>query len=322
VRIGSVLANPEVVIAAAALATMLGLSVGFHLPIVLPSGERAGFVGVHYIYPLIGIVLMGLTTSIRAPREIAQRFLLAVPCYAAVLFAHFNMKLWIPYLNPTRYDAVYWQVDQLLRPLVTFSMVVREALTPLIPYQANAYMIVFIAMFYLSFIYHALKTPEQFVPLILSVLILQFLGSLFYMAAPAIGPFIYEAGVNPIITQGQQGMLGFYRQSLAHGPGWLAAHGGEGFTAGLAAMPSLHAAGAFLFFLFAWRHARRLVPIYALALAYILIAAIASRWHYLVDIPAGIALAWVSHMLADRLASSRSIETSLDVVAGPLLGGR
>ena len=28
----------------------------------------------------------------------------ALPCYATVLVVHFNLKLWVPYINPTSYD--------------------------------------------------------------------------------------------------------------------------------------------------------------------------------------------------------------------------
>ncbi len=74
-----------------------------------------------------------------------------------------------------------------------------------------------------------------------SVLLLQAFGAVAYLVAPAAGPFIYEKGVDPTITGGQQYMLDFYRNSIAQGPAWIAGQGGANFTAGLAAMPSLHA---------------------------------------------------------------------------------
>ena len=104
-------------------------------------------------------------------------------------------------------------------------------------------MLGFIGLFYVSFLYHAIKTPEHFRTLVVSLLLLQTLGGLAYLVAPAIGPFIYEKGVDPTITDGQQSMMQFYQFSLAQGPRWIAQHGGVSFTVGLAAMPSLHAAG-------------------------------------------------------------------------------
>jgi len=181
-------------------------------------------------------------------------------------------------------------------------MGLRRSMTFLIPYEANFYMVSYIALFYTSFLYHAIKTPDIFRNLILSALILQVLGTLSYLVAPAIGPFIYEVGVSPMITEGQHSMLEFYRNSVALGPDYLAKHGSANFTVGLAAMPSLHSASAYLFFLFAWKHGKALVPLYSFILIFILVTAVASRWHYIVDIPIGMALAWASYKLADWLA--------------------
>jgi membrane-associated phospholipid phosphatase len=108
---------------------------------------------------------------------------------------------------------------------------------------------------------------------------------------PALGPFIYENGVEPLTTIAQHSMLASYRENVAGGAAWVAANGGPQLTVGLAAMPSLHAGGAFLFLLFAWRSARVLLPIYLPLFAFIMLDAVANRWHYLIDLPVGILLA-------------------------------
>jgi membrane-associated phospholipid phosphatase len=172
-------------------------------------------------------------------------------------------------------------------------------------------MISYIALFYCSFCYHAIKTPEIFGKLIIAALLLQALGTLAYLVAPAVGPFIYEAGLNPMITGGQSSMLNFHAQSLAGGPQWLAENGSANFTVGLAAMPSLHSASAFLFFLFAWHHGKILLPLYGFILLYILVMAVASRWHYLIDVPVGMLIAWVSYKLAERFDSRPSASPAL-----------
>ncbi len=291
----------EIFIAGAMLLAMFLFSAAFDLPIIYPTSGRAAQVGIHYIFPLIGIGALGVVIAIAGDREVAMKFLLATPCYLVVLFAHFNIKLWIPHINPVNYDAFYWQTDVWAAPLVSWSVAMRQSLQWLIPFEANFYMISFVALFYCSFLYHAIKTPGQFGKLLIAVLLLQSLGTFAYLVTPAVGPFIYEAGINPMVTAGQQEMLGFYRGSLDHGADWIAEHGGAHFTAGLAAMPSLHSAGAFLFFLFAWQHGKILVPFYSFILLFILVTAVASRWHYVVDVPVGIALAWVAYRLANYL---------------------
>lgn len=303
----------EILITGTTLAVMFLLSVTFQLPIVSPSENRAAFVGVHYIYPLIGVALLGITTFLAGKRDVAMSFFIALPCYVAILFAHFNIKLWIPHINPVMYDDFYWKTDQMVRPIVDACDYIRENIFIFIPYESNFYMLAFIALFYTSFLYHAIKTPAHFRTLVVAVLLVQSLGALAYLVAPAIGPFIYEAGVDPTITPGQLGMLEFYRNSVAEGPAWIARHGSTHFTVGLAAMPSLHAAGAFLFFLFAWKHGRILLPLYSIILFFILVTSVASRWHYVIDVPVGIALALLCLWLAERIVVVTKEEGSDDV---------
>jgi len=299
---------PEILITGATLAVMFLLSVVFRLPIVLPSGDRAAFVGVHYIYPLIGVALLGITTFLAGKRDVATSFFIALPCYVAILFAHFNIKLWIPHINPVMHDDFYWSTDQAVRPIIDACDYIRVNIFGFIPYESNFYMMAFIALFYTSFLYHAIKTPAYFRTLVVAVLLVQSLGALAYLVAPAIGPFIYEVGVDPTITPGQFNMLEFYRNSVTEGPAWIARHGGTHLTVGLAAMPSLHAAGAFLFFLFAWKHGRILLPLYSIILFFILVTSVASRWHYVIDVPAGIALALLCLRFAERIVVVRKEE--------------
>ncbi|MBS0475024.1 MAG: phosphatase PAP2 family protein [Proteobacteria bacterium] len=181
------------------------------------------------------------------------------------------------------------------------AIAIRTALLPIIPHESNYYMVAFIAMFYASFSYQALLAPHKFRALFLAALIFQGAGALAYLVMPALGPFIYETGVTPTQTMAQQGMLDVYRDLVAGGPAWVAENGDANITAGLAAMPSLHTGGSFLFLLFAWRHARVLMPLYCLLFGFILVTSIASRWHYLIDLPVGLALAWFSAWSADRL---------------------
>ncbi|MFC3699880.1 phosphatase PAP2 family protein [Sphingobium xenophagum] len=301
---------PEISISLLMITVMVAFAAIFQLPIVYPTGERAAFVGIHYLYPLMGVGVWGAFAFYGQRRAIARTFLIALPCYVVVLIVYFNIKLWIPHINPYLFDEFYWEIDQKFRPLVDICMVLRRSMTVFIPYEANFYMIGYIAMFYGSFCYHAFRTPDKFSELVIAALLLQGLGTLAYLVAPAIGPFIYEAGLNPMVTAGQHSMLDFYNQSIAEGPIWLARNGGKAFTVGLAAMPSLHSAAAFLFLSFAWKHGRILVPLYAFITFFIFVTAVATRWHYLIDVPIGVLIAWVSLKGAERLSRTPSMETA------------
>lgn len=282
-----------------ALTWLIGRAIG--VPINLPSGDRAPFIDLHYIYPLIGVTIWGLFVLVGQRSRMAWNFLVALPCYAVVLVCHFNLKLWWPLINPRRWDQTFWHIDQLFKPVIQSAFEAREAMIPVFGLGQNAYMVSFIMMFYTSFSVHALQGPYQFRRLFLSALFFQGIGGFCYLVMPALGPFIYERGLILIHSEAQRGMLETYNQIVAGGPGWIHANGSANLTAGLGAMPSLHAGGAFLFLYFAWRHAKILVPVYAIFFTFILVSAVATRWHYLIDLPFGLMLAVIAIRLAERV---------------------
>ncbi len=311
-------AYPEVAFTMLILAITLALSSTLNLPFNLPAGDRAAFVGMHYLYPIVGLCVWAALAAVGQKRQLLRTFLVALPCYAIVLVCHFNIKLWIPHINPALWDNLYWSIDQLVRPLIDVSIAIRDFIGPVIPLDSNFYLSAFVVMFYVSFSFHAVATPDKFRTLFLAALFLQGLGSLAYLAMPAIGPFLFEAGVELRPTMAQASMFEAWQANVAGGPAWLRENGGTHITVGLAAMPSLHAGASFLFLLFAWKYGRVLLIPYVLLFSYIMIAAIANRWHYVIDLPVGIALAWLSSWAAhavSRYGSSCPAQTRAH--AGP-----
>lgn len=276
------------------------------LPFKLPSGERASFVGVHYLYPLMGIGLLGAIMYLTKRGQSGIIILTSVPTYAIVLVAHFNLKLWIQHINPTLWDDWLWRTDEALRPLVDGAIAVRLAMDPIVDLDGNFYMIGFIAMFYLTFVFAWIQKPKGFRELFVAVLILQILGTIGYIAMPALGPFLFEEGVESMSSAAQAGMLAFYNNNGEFGIHWLGQEGGRQLTAGLAAMPSLHTGASFLFLAFAIRHrmvvlAGLLTPLFI----FIAIDAVANRWHYVLDLPIGIFFAWIALQLSAHISTRR-----------------
>ena len=278
---------------------LIGRAIG--VPINLPSGDRAPFIDLHYIYPLLGVAIWGLFVLVGQRSRLAWNYMISLPCYAIVLVCHFNLKLWWPLINPVPWDSEFWKIDQFLRPIIFSAFRAREAMVPVFGLGQNAYMITFIMMFYTSFSVHALQGPSQFRRLFLSALFFQGIGGFCYLVMPALGPFTFEPGLIMLHSEAQRGMLDTYHQIVAGGPDWIRANGSANLTAGLGAMPSLHVGGAFLFLYFAWRHAKILVPVYSIFFAFILVSAVATRWHYLIDLPFGLMLAVVSIRFAELI---------------------
>jgi hypothetical protein len=300
--VGKIRIPVEVQFSVALVLVMLAVSVFFHLPIRMPNSRGANFVGIHYIYPLCVLMIGAFLSALAGRWAMIRQVLVALPCYITVLVVHFHLKLWTPLINPHRYDDLYWAIDGLLRPLVDICFRMRTMMLPVVPYESNFYMLGFIALFWLSLGYHALCTPRVFRTLFLAMLFMQGLGAIFYLVFPAIGPFLYEPGLNPYITESQRYMLGVHDVIVRGGPAWLSVNESAVLLAGLGAMPSLHVGCSYLFLCFAGRYGRPLLPLYIPLFGYIVINAVASRWHYLVDLPAGILLAHVSIALAHRFA--------------------
>src|SRR5262249_10265343 len=85
------------------------------------------------------------------------------------------------------------------------------------------------------------------------------------------------------------------------------------FTAPLAAMPSLHFAAAFVMAYYAWRAQLAIAPLAVAIVGWISIESVVSRWHYLVDLPAGLVVAAVAIAVANRLCRRRLADPALDV---------
>lgn len=291
----------EMAIAATFVAGMLAISLATGLPVQVPNSQSAMAIGMHYLYPFVGVALFFSLASLFGTKRHIAVVVVALVAYAVVLWAHFNVKLWSHYLNPNAFDDFYWMTDQWLRPLIDLCIAFTAWLVSLHPMMERFYVLSFVLLFVISFTVHAINCPRQFREVFIAALLLQGLGGFAYSLFPAVGPFIYETGPVEHITRSQLGMYAAYEQLLAQGIPWLKQYGEYFFVAALGAMPSLHSASTYLFTYFMWKYDRKLLVVYAPILILILIMAIGTRWHYVIDLPVGIALAQLCIWASPRL---------------------
>jgi disulfide bond formation protein DsbB len=281
---------PETLLMLAFVIVGISISVIFKLPISLPSSSSLAFTGMGYTTPII-VIVAGLLTTLATQRAARTLYFLTVLlAYGAILIVHFNIKLWVHAINPVSWDQAYLKIDQALAPLVNATFSIRSALDWLGSSLDLLYLFAFLAMFGCSIIVHSSRSFMVFRKVVLTAMLVHVLGALSYLIAPALGPFLYDAGANALETKRQVYMLATHKDALAGGTVWLGTNGAQHLATGLAAMPSLHVASSAVFVYYAWRYERRLCWLYLPLFLFIMNEAVATRWHYLVDIIAGIGL--------------------------------
>lgn len=281
---------PEILLSLAFVITGWCISRVFGLPISLPASSSLAFTGMGNLIPAL-VVAAGLIVTFLTQRAArAFYFATVLVAYCAVVVIHFNIKLWAHLINPVLWDSEYRWIDEALRPAVDGSLAIHQTLAATIGPIDWLYLFAFLAMFGCSIIVHSSRSFLVFRKAVLTAMLVHVLGGLSYLIAPALGPFIYEQGVNALEAQRQVYMMDAHNAALSGGISWFVTEGPEFLATGLAAMPSLHVASSAVFVYFAWRYERHLSWLYLPLFAFIMIEAIATRWHYLVDIVAGLGL--------------------------------
>jgi hypothetical protein len=229
--------------------------------------------------------------------------------FASVLI-HFNFKAWMPLVHRRMFDVELSVTDSVLAPLVTGSIELRRlvaAAAELAHWNVDAlYHSAFVAMFFVSFTAHALFDSERGLRrLVIAACLVLLIGGMAYWLLPAEGPFLYRHSESELAAKAQDAMRHGFDELRKTGkiPAGY-------FASPLAAMPSLHTAHALVFTVFAWRRLRPLGFAMLPLLGWILIEAVASGWHYVLDLPAGAAVAWLSIWLATRLVPNVDAATS------------
>jgi hypothetical protein len=329
-------ANADLLVIGLAAACFVGaaalLSQLAGVPFTVPTEEESRALKVHYLVPLfVGLAGYGVLwaasrwlpgTRRRRGLSLAEvaTDLYFLALFVVVMYVHFHVKMWMAVLAPALYDGAYLVVDRELHWLVRAMAELRRAIAQLVPGIDALYQMGFLLMFAVSFWFHALGERRYLRHYLVAVLLLEMLGAFAYLALPAVGPFIHDIGPNALATEAQRHMLAMFREAQAGGIEWLIDHGGNSVTSMPAAMPSLHVAGAIIMTYYAIRARLWITPLLVLVSAWIMLESVVTRWHYLVDLPAGAALAAVILLLVNRLYRSRDA-AELRAAAAPAGGG-
>lgn len=226
--------------------------------------------------------------------------------YGLTNYVYFWIKVSVPLLNSRLWDAELWRLDRLLHLGISPSVFLVELFdeTPLVPLLDAWYGIWIPSVMAIIAFFVCLARADQRRSFMFSCCFLWTAGALLYLAFPTLGPtytnrevFVHVLDEMPGATGGQAALLENYQKVLAGRSGVLKSFNP---TRGIAALPSLHVAGHFLFMLWARRFARPLYTPLLVATLLTFLGSVVSGWHYAVDGYLGMLLAYLAYRLALR----------------------
>jgi len=280
-------------------------------PIIIPNlrGLVGGF--YHYVIPLILAILfqLGMLTTSKFRNKISLGLSLSevmrsfhyIPFLTVVFYLHFSFKAWMPLANTKSYDLLYNEIDQAI-PITTWL----TNLGQILDFNGICfilYALLFISMFMLSFICHS--TFDNFTNLrrvVTGTAAILLIGGIGYWIAPAVGPFIFQRSPLESFYYGQEGMYSLYLEFINTNTMPLNYFGNSP-----AAMPSLHVANSLFFLLSAKRSLPKLAMLYTPIFIFIVIVAVASKWHYTIDLVFGTLLALIVYFIMDRVFEDNQV---------------
>jgi hypothetical protein len=281
--------------------TLVGWSVGAHL--LVPNEKLSIALGFSAALPIalgffcyvVTFAVLALLRRDRQAREplvwIAGNDLALLLIFVVISYFHFNLKMWLPLINPALFDAEFMATDAYFQWLIDASTRISVAVHDLYPFKFRLYQYLFLGSFIVAFCNLAARRDEYYPQFAIGIFLVLSLGGFSYLIMPAVGPFIFEPGAQAMTTENQDLMYINYQSVQEHGVQWVNQWGGRYFTGSLAAMPSLHVAHATVMTYYMFKSRASLFPLFPILWVWVVIESVALRWHYVVDDIAGFFLA-------------------------------
>jgi hypothetical protein len=250
----------------------------------------------------LGILWTGIAVvrgELLRPESFAASLIYRLSLFAPFLLSYFQLRDILPAVSSRALDAEILELDLWLfgfEPALAWDRFVTPATTEWFSFFYFSYfglLMLFCLAFLLVVRDKALTARFSF-----GLFAIYGTAHLVYMLVPGYGPYKYLAGS--------------FQNELAGGFFWHAVW--DTVQAGGAMkdiFPSLHTAAPTFFTLFAFTHRDRrifrvLFPILAFFTSQIIVATMFLRWHYLIDIFAGLTLASCAHLFSLRVQAWES----------------
>ncbi len=263
----------------------------------VPSGQRAPhltvFAGMWVAFAVVvGVLVRGNILPDSWLKAITYRAALM----GATVGAYSAFRTFLPALHTGGLDAELIALDQMLfggEPTYWFDQFVSPATTEWFSFFYISYFIIIAA--HVFPIIFASRNQQWVSEVSLGIAVICCAGHTFYMLVPGFGP--YHA--TPELFQNQF-PSGFWYDFMSS---TVAAGGAQKDI-----FPSLHTALPLFLFLFNFRYRailpfRYTAPVAGFFSLNIIISTMFLRWHYLIDVVAGVALAFAAYFIATRVTA-------------------
>jgi membrane-associated phospholipid phosphatase len=262
-----------------------------------PSPERNG-----YLAFVVGVALVFLAGVFAYRRYEARVGSDSVPYFArlayhllplvGVLCIYFNLRPILPIINGASYDAALYRLDLAvfgLEPTVAIERLTTFRVVEWFAFFYYSYFVVIAS--YVFVMIFTCPSDERLASFATGVLIIVGVGHYVYTLVPGVGPYAYLAHE--------------YRAPLQGGPFYYMVLDTVSRAGAMRDIfPSLHTALPTFLSLYAWKHYPRVALPTTFVTANIILATVVLRWHYAVDVLAGLLLAVSAFILAPRLVDA------------------
>jgi membrane-associated phospholipid phosphatase len=208
---------------------------------------------------------------------------------ACMLGIYLNLRAIIPIINPRDYDESLYQLDLRIFGVEPTLFLERFSSRGVVEWFAGFYYSYF--FFIASFVFvtiFVVTADRRRAIFATGFMLVTGIGELVYTLVPGLGPYAHLAHD--------------YRGPIAGGTFYgMVLHAVSGAGALRDIFPSLHTALPSFCTLFAWRYHRRIAPIATFFCINIICATLVLRWHYGVDVLAGLTLAVTAFLLSPKL---------------------
>lgn len=285
------------------------------LDLALLQGERGeafvpNLVKVNLLL-LLFLVGVGLTRTSALKDGWVKAILYRVALYAPVQVSYFFFRQILPNVNPGALDQELYEVDIALfgmEPAVVFDRIVSPTTTEWFSFFYFGYFVV-LAVHVVPILFFA-RDRRILGEFTLGMVLLFCIGHIVYMLVPGFGP--YHAMATSFQTPFPRGVWLDVVMDAVNSSGALKD-----------IFPSLHTAAPLFIVLFSYRHRARMPyrytwPVVAFICLNIIIATMFLRWHYLIDVVAGVVLAGFVMLVVPALVDME-LERRARAGVGPMI---